>query len=371
MDRSGQSKGIYQPWCHEEFMADRRVRRMSPTAVKTYMMLLHEAYVCSTRPYLPDDEEELRLMAYCESDEEWLSVREVVLGMFESKIVDGIKVLSNKRLERDWEKLQEIREAKSEGGKKGAAKRWHRLPIADPLVSMASDSKEVKEESNESETNEEIDDEDSDMRIKKELQAVCGGFGVKAGGYQSTWEDLQTLAIVHSVGAVARDFTNYLEEYRGDDFPNGAVSKYLQVASDRLGSDRIGAVASAKDPEVVSLVRELTYASEGKIAFLDKQRVRLAEVLKEFPAAEIKAVFAAWIAEQDLLDSKNVQFLAGKFVQIVDSLCYSARRRKQEADDAKAARDVTAERLQKEAAEERRLADQKKQEETEVFDPLA
>ena len=57
MDRSGQSKGIYQPWCHEEFMADRRVRRMSPTAVKTYMMLLHEAYVCSTRPYLPDDEE--------------------------------------------------------------------------------------------------------------------------------------------------------------------------------------------------------------------------------------------------------------------------------------------------------------------------
>ena len=209
------------------------------------------------------------------------------------------------------------------------------------------------------------------MRIKKELQAVCGGFGVKAGGYQSTWEDLQTLAIVHSVGAVARDFTNYLEEYRGDDFPNGAVSKYLQVASDRLGSDRIGAVASAKDPEVVSLVRELTYASEGKIAFLDKQRVRLAEVLKEFPAEDVKSAFHSWLEEQDLSDPKNVSFLPQKFVQIVDSLCYSARRRKQEADDARVLREDAVVRLQREAEEERQKAEEKKHAEEAVFDPLA
>ena len=63
---------------------------MTPTAVKTYMMLLHEAYLCSTRPYLPDDDEELSLMAYCESSEEWASVRGSVLGMFESKVVDGV-----------------------------------------------------------------------------------------------------------------------------------------------------------------------------------------------------------------------------------------------------------------------------------------
>jgi hypothetical protein len=209
------------------------------------------------------------------------------------------------------------------------------------------------------------------MKIKKELQAVCGGFGIKAGGYQSTWEEMQTLAIVHSTGAVVRDFSAWLEEMQGDDFPQGAVSSYAHVAHGRLSGPTNSITAAAKDPEVVSLVRELTYASEGKIAFQDKQRARLAEVLKEFSAAEIKSVFSAWLAEQDLSDPKNVSYLAGKFVQIADSLCYSARRRKQEADDARVLREDMARKLQAEAEQEREVAARKKQAEEDVFDPLS
>jgi hypothetical protein len=208
------------------------------------------------------------------------------------------------------------------------------------------------------------------MKIKKELQAVCGGFGIKAGGYQSTWEEIQSLAIAHSTGAVVRDFTEWLEEMQGDDFPQGAVSMYTHVAHGRLSSPTNSITAAAKDPEVVSLARELTYASEGKIAFQDKQRARLAEVLREFPAAEIKSVFSAWLEEQDLNDPKNVQFLPNKFVQIVDSLCYSARRRKQEADDARVLREDMARKLQEEAEREREAA-KKKQAEEEIFDPLS
>jgi hypothetical protein len=207
------------------------------------------------------------------------------------------------------------------------------------------------------------------MKIKKELQAVCGGFGIKAGGYQSTWEEIQSLAIVHSTGAVVRDFTEWLEEMQGDDFPGGAVPNYLHVAHGRLSAPTNPVSVAARDPEVVSLTRELTYASGGNVAFLDKQRARLAEVLKEFSAAEIKAAFSAWIAEQDLLDSKNVQFLAGKFVQIVDSLAYTARKKKAEAETERSAREATVLRLQKEAEEERNTARAREQEET--FDPLS
>lgn len=208
------------------------------------------------------------------------------------------------------------------------------------------------------------------MRIKKELQAVCGRFGVKAGGYQSTWEEIQALAIAHSVGAVVRDFTAYLEEYQGDDFPQGAVSKYAHVASDRLSADTAPAVASARDPEVVSLARELTYASGGEIAFQDKQRSRLAEVLKEFPAELIKETFVAWIGNQDMSDPKNVSFLAGKFVQIADSLCYTAERKRIEADQTRALREQTAARLQAEAEQER-LAKAQQEKLVEDWDPLA
>jgi hypothetical protein len=208
------------------------------------------------------------------------------------------------------------------------------------------------------------------MRIKKELQAVCGGFGVKAGGYQSTWEEIQALAIAHSVGAVTRDFTAYLEEFQGDDFPQGAVSKYAHVASDRLSSHTAPLAAAARDPEVVSLARELTYASKGLVAFQDKQRARLGEVLKEFSAVEIISAFAVWFGDQDTSDPKNVSFLAGKFVQIADSLCYTSRRQKQESEEARLLRDQTAARLQSEAEQERLvLAQQQKL--VEDFDPLA
>ena len=207
------------------------------------------------------------------------------------------------------------------------------------------------------------------MKIKKELQSVCAAFGEKPGGYQSTWEDVQALAVVHSVGAVVRDFTLWMEENQGDDFSYGPVSKYLQVAHARLSSDATPVSTALKDPEVVSLVRELTYVSGGLVSFVDKLRVRLAEVLKEFSAAEITAAFSAWLADQDTSDPKNLSFLPGKFVQIVDGLAYSARKRKQESDQAKIARDAKAREMQETAEAERQEAAKKQQEEE--FNPFA
>jgi hypothetical protein len=209
------------------------------------------------------------------------------------------------------------------------------------------------------------------MKIKKELQAVCAAFGEKPGGYQSTWEDAQALAVVHSVGAVVRDFTAWMEENQGDDFSYGPVSKYLQVASARLSVDSTPVSVALKDPEVVSLVRELSYLSGGQISFMDKQRVRLAEVLKEFSAAEITSAFTAWFADQDTTDPKNLSFLPGKFVQIVDGLAYAARKRKQESEQAQIARDAAVRRLQDEAETERLRREAEKDRESELFDPLA
>ena len=215
--------------------------------------------------------------------------------------------------------------------------------------------------------------QENGMKIKNEIQQVCAGFGVKAGGFKSTWDEMQSLASApgNSVGAVVRDFTEWMEEYRGDDFPNGAVSKYLHVAAARLAADSAPALASLKDPEVVGLVRELTYVSDGALSFVDKQRIRLAEVLKEFSAAEIKSAFTAWLGDQDLSDPKNVSFLPGKFVQIVDGLCYSSRKKKLEAEKEKTLRDAAVKRLQEEAEVNRQAAEKIKRAEEDIFDPLA
>lgn len=209
------------------------------------------------------------------------------------------------------------------------------------------------------------------MKIKKELQTVCAAFGEKPGGYQSTWEDIQALAVVHSVGGVVRDFTAWMEENQGDDFSYGPVSKYLQVASARMSSNTAPASVALKDPEVVSLARELSYLSSGAVSFVDKQRVRLAEVLTEFSAAEITSAFTAWFADQNTTDTKNLSYLPGKFVQIADGLAYAARKRKQESEQAKIVRDATALHLQVEAETERAARAERTAREAELFDPLA
>ena len=179
------------------------------------------------------------------------------------------------------------------------------------------------------------------------------------------------LATVHSVGAVVRDFEEWMQEYRGDDFPQGAVSKYLHVAAERLGADSAPAAASLKSPGVVSLVRELVYAADGQLSFVDKQKIRLAEVLKEFTQEEVVSVFKTWLKDQDLTDAKNLSFASGKFVQVVDSLAYCARRRGEEAKRTAILREAAVAQLQAQAEEERAESEKKKLAEDSQFDPLA
>ena len=209
------------------------------------------------------------------------------------------------------------------------------------------------------------------MKIKKELQLICTAFGEKTGGHQSTWEEIQSLGVIHSVGAVVRDFTAWMEENRGDDFPYGAVPVYLRVAKDRLASDSAPTAAAIRSPEVSNLVRELAYRSKGQISFMDKHKIRLAEVLEEFTAAEITAAFSAWFEEQDLSDPKNVSYLPHQFVQKADQLCYTLRKQREEQERSKIARDAAAKRLQEEAEATRRQAElERAKEEENEFDPF-
>jgi hypothetical protein len=209
------------------------------------------------------------------------------------------------------------------------------------------------------------------MKSKKEIPAICEAvFGRLPERAQWAWAAIADLEKSHKASSVVLDFRDWASENVGDDFPKGILKAYLDVASSRLSSHTATASVALKDPEVVSLARELTYASGGEIAFQDKQKSRLAEVLREFSAEEIKHAFATWLGNQDLSDPKNVSFLAGKFVQIADSLCYTAKRKKQEAEETKVLREQTAARLQGQAEQERLVKAQQEKLES-AWDPLS
>ena len=112
-------KPLYQPWSEEAFSADERVYAMTPAQRWMYRTALQAAFFCSTRPYLPDDDAQLWMLAGCESLKQWDRNKGAVRAMFTPVELDGVRLLSQKRLLADWNRLEEKRQMLAENGRKG------------------------------------------------------------------------------------------------------------------------------------------------------------------------------------------------------------------------------------------------------------
>jgi len=121
---AGERKADYQRWRENEFRADIHVMSMTPVQRWIYRTLCQSAWVESTRPYLPVDDENLWRMAGCESLEQWNANKAPVLEMFERIEVNGEQRFSQKRITEDWAFLQGYTQDQSERGKRGSASRW-------------------------------------------------------------------------------------------------------------------------------------------------------------------------------------------------------------------------------------------------------
>lgn len=111
------TKAMYQPWRHSAFKAEIFVQAMKPIERWMYATLLHEEFDYSTRPYLPDDDAILWMLAGCESRKQWDQHKVAVRAMFTSIEVDGKPMLSHKKVLADWSRMQESLAAKREAGR--------------------------------------------------------------------------------------------------------------------------------------------------------------------------------------------------------------------------------------------------------------
>lgn len=206
------------------------------------------------------------------------------------------------------------------------------------------------------------------MKAKKEIPAICEAvFGRLPERSAWVWQSIADLERTHKSSAVVLDFRDWAAQNAGDDFPKGIMKAYLDVASDRLSFSGPVALQTFRSPEAINLSRELSVLSGGDVAFSDKHRARLSELLQEYSSEEILGAWKAWAPNQD----SDPKFLAGNFVQAADNLCYAARRREKERKEQEAAHDATRKRLQEEAEAERRLAEQREREQADLFDPIA
>ncbi len=138
---TGSDKAFYQPWNEEEFQSDLFVRKMNQSEKWMYRALLQAMFFHSTRPYLPNDDSILWMLADCDTYEFWMSNKTKVVSRFEHELVDGQEVLAHGRVMRDWQRLVDKREALAERGRSGGLAKAKRQPAKE--VKQVSKEREV------------------------------------------------------------------------------------------------------------------------------------------------------------------------------------------------------------------------------------
>jgi hypothetical protein len=144
------NKAVYQPWSEESFSSDIDVQCLSSIERWMYRTLCQKAFVCSTRPFPPDDDALLWKLSGCPSIAFWNQHKEPVRAMFVPRIIDQVPVLFRQRLADDWSKIQGISDARRQIAKD----RWQKMQTDAIAMQTGANavqvSKEVRKVSNKS-----------------------------------------------------------------------------------------------------------------------------------------------------------------------------------------------------------------------------
>lgn len=135
----------FQQWYECELQRDLVFQGMTWLQKLLYRCLCQRMFVCETQPYAPDDDNLLWVLAGAENKQMWLDNKDAILVKFERAEIEGKPLWKHKRVEKDWQDVQErreqIRKIRSEAGKRGNAKRWGDRKIANVSQTVANGRK--------------------------------------------------------------------------------------------------------------------------------------------------------------------------------------------------------------------------------------
>ena len=188
------------------------------------------------------------------------------------------------------------------------------------------------------------------MKIKNEIAPVCYDIlGIPPESYADVWTRMNVRAKATSCGQVVNEFRAWAQENVGETFSGRPITAFLRYV------ERTPEVIRRSDPVLIRLVRELAYCSQGEVTFDDRAKVHLAKALADDNSVEdIVRVFKAdFLPTLNRDDKKQMQFAGWNFVQKVDQLVYTLRRKRQEREQEAQAVAATAERMRRKPARAR------------------
>lgn len=391
MELDDQSKGNYQPWNHEVFMADRHVRKMKSHTRKSYAMLLHEMFFCTTRPYLPDNDQDLYAYADCDSIEEWLGMKDEILRMFEKVTLNGARMLYHKRVAEDWDRMVDAREkriqkAKIAGTISGIKRRAkHLIQEQEELNRTKSNSefaesnstepskskRELKQESKEEENpvfgfEEQEHLHGDEMNAVKQITLLCKSLtGSYADMSPLNTAKMKALEVEHKGSAVVNIFTLWAKDHKNDELKR-PITAFLSEADELFATPSSHSYPSPENGLGKRISREISYISKMDVN-LDKRQTALvvAEMQEEKCTEEdVYTVFRKFNDDIDRTRASEISFAGKKFSEIVGAMLGTLQRQRQERTSEQTLMDAAREKMTKEANE--RVAEMLRKEQEEL-----
>jgi uncharacterized protein YdaU (DUF1376 family) len=310
------AKPKFLPWNEEEFQADVYVRAMTPAQRWMYRTVLQASFFVTSRPRLPNDDNQLWTLAGCASKREWLRNKSVVIARFNIVEIDGVQYIENKRVLKDWAVLVEARERMVEMGKKSAEIRRtfsNGSTKAEPTLNTGSrpveqeklrevkvsEVREKLSEVNESETGGQ--EEETEMAFIQNLENTAAEIlKFRKGMSPSEKKEYKLLGRAYDTARVEDDFRAWAEENRGGDGIKYPFSLYLKKCDDRLKAELEPEIAD--DPRIRQLSSKI-YELTGRLPVGVALTV-IQKQLTKYEISDIIAGFSEYISGLDAFETK-------------------------------------------------------------------
>lgn len=260
-------KAEWQPWSERDFQSDTDVRyNLNWLQKLLYKQLCNSAWDCSTRPDLPDDDEQLWKLAGCEDREMWEQNKEVIRKMFQAE--DG--VLFRNRIRKDWDRVVGYRENQVARGRAGAEARWSSPKQSNPLD------------------------------VIPRLSAKILG---KSQHGQSYRKELKDLTEIYGGNAVIEGFEKWARSQSNP--PDYPISAFCKKADHYINLE-----PEEGHPDLDSLAQKLLEI--GGQAFTADKRAGLLTLLESYTSEEIQLAYKDFVATKD---DFSIKFAPRDFVQ--------------------------------------------------------
>jgi len=270
--------------------------------------------------------------------------------MFKQIEQDGIKFLSNKCVERDWNRLMERRDALSRAGKKARSNSSSTWDEPKMNIGSTQDEHEMNLGSTQDDprkglnlgstpdnprkkVNKEIQNFEKPKSLERSLSDLCSELIGHVEPISSFKKAVRELGIKYNQSDIEEAFNLWAASQGGSPL-NWPMQAFLRVAPKLIENNGLSEGITPTDSSALTtLLDEIALVSDNDVVFSPHQKPFIAQLLREFTHQELMAAFRDFYSRVDDFDRKfAAKNFCEKGAQFARTIRTSAEQTKQKTE---------------------------------------